>query len=105
MIDLDYYPAFSFQKQLPEQQARRLISVAQKYDLELRYWHSNRSHLYVFKVPDSLDGVGDNVFREVEDLQLDSFKHSHVSDYEWDVYSEEVLYWQTGRKSLSHLNM
>jgi hypothetical protein len=87
------YPSFSFSQQLSNGEVRRVIGIAQKFDVELRYWESGNNHTYVFKVPRKRGLVEEAIQREVLDLGLAPLSVGYATDYQWDVFTQEVLYW------------
>lgn len=80
---MNSYPAFSFARPLTGEEVDRLIAVAQKFNLELRYWQSRRKH--IFPIASALD-------REIDGLALGPFMLGFPSAYEWDACRQGVLY-------------
>ena len=90
------YPAFMFSERLGGGQEHHIIDIASEYDVEPRYWQFGPSHLYVFKVPwngQPSGNLDEPIYEALQKRRLSRFDLGYASDYEWGVYSQEVLYW------------
>lgn len=92
----DLFPAFMFPRRLTESETVSLIGAAEKRGVELRYWQTGPAHLYVFRVPwngQPSGNLGEAIYADLERVVAERFDLGYASDYEWEVYSQAVLYW------------
>ena len=91
-----------FQEPLSERGTQRVTDIARKYDVELRYWQVSSTHLYVFKVPwnrKSSGNLDEPIYEALQQEGLGRFDLGYASDYEFEVYRQEILYWPSGSRS------